>query len=173
MVYIGILIGGIAGFLYWNFIGCTSGACPITSNKFISVLYGALLGSLLFSSLSETKADFIKNFINKNSNGGYKHMNAEELKSKLDDTDYVIIDVRTPEEWSRGYIKGTDKFINLSADNFEDQILGLDTSKNYVLYCRSGNRSSRACELMSRKGFSKLHNLTGGINKYTGEIKKD
>ncbi len=44
---IGILVGGIAGFLYYHFVGCTSGTCPITSNPYITVLYGSLLGYLL------------------------------------------------------------------------------------------------------------------------------
>jgi xanthine/uracil permease len=45
---IGILVGGVAGFLYYHFVGCTSGTCPITSNPYITVVYGALLGYLLF-----------------------------------------------------------------------------------------------------------------------------
>lgn len=44
----GILIGAIGGYLYYYFIGCNSGTCPITSNPLISVLYGALIGYLLF-----------------------------------------------------------------------------------------------------------------------------
>jgi uncharacterized membrane protein YuzA (DUF378 family) len=45
---IGILVGGVAGFLYYHFVGCASGTCPITSNPYITVLYGALMGYLLF-----------------------------------------------------------------------------------------------------------------------------
>jgi len=44
----GIPVGGIAGFLYYHFVGCASGTCPITSNPYITVIYGALLGYLLF-----------------------------------------------------------------------------------------------------------------------------
>jgi len=44
---IGILVGGVTGFLYYHFVGCASGTCPITSNPYITVLYGALLGYLL------------------------------------------------------------------------------------------------------------------------------
>lgn len=45
---IGIIVGAIGGFLYYFFIGCNSGTCPITTNPYISVLYGALVGYLVF-----------------------------------------------------------------------------------------------------------------------------
>jgi len=44
---IGIIIGAIAGWLYWNFIGCSSGTCAITSKPLNSILYGALMGYLV------------------------------------------------------------------------------------------------------------------------------
>jgi len=44
----GLSVGAIGGFVYYHFVGCASGTCPITSNPYISVLYGALLGYLLF-----------------------------------------------------------------------------------------------------------------------------
>ena len=42
-----LLIGGLCGFLYWNFIGCSSGTCPITSHWYASMLYGMLMGWLI------------------------------------------------------------------------------------------------------------------------------
>jgi len=45
---IGIPVGSIAGYLYYHFVGCASGTCPITSNPYITVVYGAILGYLLF-----------------------------------------------------------------------------------------------------------------------------
>lgn len=44
---LGIFIGAIAGFLYWNFVGCASGTCAITSKPLNSILYGALMGYLV------------------------------------------------------------------------------------------------------------------------------
>ena len=43
---LGIIIGAAAGFVYYRFVGCTGGACPITSNPFISTAYGAITGAL-------------------------------------------------------------------------------------------------------------------------------
>jgi hypothetical protein len=43
----GVAIGGSAGFLYYYFVGCATGACPLTSNPYTSVLYGAVMGALI------------------------------------------------------------------------------------------------------------------------------
>ena len=48
---IGAVIGGILGFIYYKKVGCPSGACPITSNRYSSIIYGALIGLLLTNSL--------------------------------------------------------------------------------------------------------------------------
>ena len=44
---LGAIIGGILGFAYYKFIGCSSGQCPITSNPFMSTLFGMILGALI------------------------------------------------------------------------------------------------------------------------------
>lgn len=46
---IGVVIGAAGGFLYWRFVGCSSGTCPITSSPVLSSVWGAVLGGLLFS----------------------------------------------------------------------------------------------------------------------------
>ena len=57
LLTVGILIGSVAGLLYWKFIGCESGSCPISSSPYISTLYGAILGGLLFSIFRIEKID--------------------------------------------------------------------------------------------------------------------
>jgi hypothetical protein len=52
---IGLLIGAIGGYLYYFYIGCNSGTCPITSQPLNSTLYGALMGGLLFSNFEQKK----------------------------------------------------------------------------------------------------------------------
>lgn len=49
LTIIGVIIGGVLGYLYYLFIGCASGTCKITSNPLNSSLYFALMGGLLFS----------------------------------------------------------------------------------------------------------------------------
>lgn len=46
---IGIVFGAISGYLYYHFVGCTSGSCAITSKPVNSTLYGGLMGGLLFN----------------------------------------------------------------------------------------------------------------------------
>lgn len=43
----GVAIGALAGFLYWKFVGCSSGSCAITSKPINSTMYGAVMGGLL------------------------------------------------------------------------------------------------------------------------------
>ena len=46
---IGALLGGVGGFIYWRFVGCSSGTCLITSRPVNSILYFSLMGALLLS----------------------------------------------------------------------------------------------------------------------------
>ena len=46
-IFIGIIIGGFLGYLLYRLVGCSSGSCPITSNPWISTIYGAILGLLI------------------------------------------------------------------------------------------------------------------------------
>jgi hypothetical protein len=48
-IVLGVLIGAALGFLYYRFIGCSTGACPITRNPVSSMIYGALMGFLIAS----------------------------------------------------------------------------------------------------------------------------
>ena len=52
---IGAIAGAIGGYLYWYFVGCNSGTCPITSSPINSSIAGALLGGLVFTSFPNSK----------------------------------------------------------------------------------------------------------------------
>lgn len=55
LAILGVLIGGIAGYAYYFYVGCASGTCAITSKPLNSTLYGMLLGGLLFTSFKKEK----------------------------------------------------------------------------------------------------------------------
>ena len=52
---IGITLGAVAGFLYWKFVGCSSGTCMITSKPINSTLYGAVMGYLVAGIFTKDK----------------------------------------------------------------------------------------------------------------------
>ena len=69
-----------------------------------------------------------------------------------------LIDVRTPAEFAEGYVKGAVN-IDVSAADFEAQIASLDKTASYNVYCRSGNRSATAVEIMRNAGFTNVTDL--------------
>lgn len=52
---LGIVAGAISGYLYYHFIGCQTGSCPLTSQPVPTTLYGAFTGGLLFNSFTGSK----------------------------------------------------------------------------------------------------------------------
>jgi rhodanese-related sulfurtransferase len=78
----------------------------------------------------------------------------------------VILDVRTPAEFSQGYIENA-KNIDFYANTFRNQLDKLDKQKTYLVYCRSGNRSGKTLRMMEQSGFEKVYNLTGGIGQWS------
>jgi len=57
---VGVAVGALGGFLYWNYVGCASGTCMITSKPINSTLYGALMGYLLFGIFKKEKIKLTK-----------------------------------------------------------------------------------------------------------------
>ena len=84
----------------------------------------------------------------------YENLNVEQFRAKLNDPGVVILDVRTPEETAAGKIPNAVE-INIQAADFEQQLNRLDKSKTYLVYCKAGGRSARACSTMEDIGFKK------------------
>lgn len=109
-------------------------------------------------------------FVNKarGQNGNYKNINVDEFANLMKDKNTVILDVRTPGEIKGGKIKGA-KEINIMSPSFSTKIKALDPSKTYLVYCRSGNRSGKACARMEKEGFASLYNLSGGFSAWSSK----
>lgn len=94
---------------------------------------------------------------------------AEQLEN---DNNAFILDVRTPEEVEEGYIPGSTNIDIYLGQEFVDELEKLDKSKNYYVYCRSGNRSGQACAIMNSLGFGNAYNLEGGFMNWDGDVEE-
>lgn len=77
----------------------------------------------------------------------------------------VILDVRTPDEFRDGHIKGAIN-IDFYARDFQHRINELDKSVPYFVYCRSGRRSGVTIKQMQKTGFTNILHLENGINAW-------
>lgn len=103
-------------------------------------------------------------------NPSYKNISVAEAKKLMASTPApIIIDVRSAAELAEGSIPG-HRLINLMGGTFKEEIKGLDPQKTYLVYCRSGNRSSVACQQMASMGFQHLYNLSGGIHAWNQQL---
>ncbi len=101
------------------------------------------------------------------------NLTQEEWTEQLNkDDNAVVLDVRTQEEVEQGYIPGSHNIDIYLGQEFMDELGKLDKSKNYYVYCRSGNRSGQACALMNSIGITNAFNLLGGFNEWEGEIEE-
>ncbi|SFF11915.1 rhodanese-like domain-containing protein [Flavobacterium xueshanense] len=86
------------------------------------------------------------------------------------DENAVILDVRTEDEFNEGFIANAINIDIHRGQDFVTEIEALDKNKNYFVYCRSGIRSAKACEIMNQLGFENAYNLIGGITEWDGEV---
>ena len=94
-------------------------------------------------------------------NSCFKNTDVKGFKEKMNEQDIVIVDVRTAAEVAEGAIKGAIN-IDVNSSSFNQKISELDKTKTYLVYCRSGARSARACNTLCGVGFTKVVNLQGG-----------
>ena len=95
----------------------------------------------------------------------YKKTDILSLDKILNDTDIIILDVRTSEEINAGYIPNST-FIDYYDKNFENKINLIDSSKKIYTLCKSGGRSVKAAEILSKNGFRNVYNLEGGFMRW-------
>jgi len=90
------------------------------------------------------------------------------IQENQNNPDFVIIDVRTPEEFAEGYIENAVN-IDFRSETFLDELNKLDKNKTYVIYCRSGRRSGGALDIMAELNFKEVYNILDGINAWKEE----
>ena len=123
--------------------------------KKITFILPALVLSLIFANASCQQSSSNKDAV-------VTSVNTADFKKLVDAKEGVLLDVRTPQEYSDGHIPGSIN-IDFHGENFKAELEKLDKSKTYDVYCRSGKRSASAAEVMEEMGFKKVVNLAGGI----------
>lgn len=91
-----------------------------------------------------------------------KHVKADEAAKLVEAGKVTVIDVRTPDEFKGGHIKGA-KNIDISSETFERDLAALDKSKSYLVHCQSGGRSTRSLKTFEKLGFKDIYHLDEGF----------
>lgn len=95
----------------------------------------------------------------------FKVISAAEFGDKIANQPGVILDVRTPGEYKKGFIKDARLF-DIFSDNFDAELNKLDRNATYYVYCASGGRSAECAEKMQTLGFKKVYDLDGGMGAW-------
>lgn len=95
---------------------------------------------------------------------GYSLVKADEFLKLMEKEKALLIDLRTPQEFAGGYIKGAIN-INYYDPNFKEIISSLEKGRTYLVYCHSGGRSRQGAKLMNTLGYSPVYDLRGGISR--------
>ena len=85
--------------------------------------------------------------------------------TEIQDTDYILVDVRTAEEYESGHIQDAVNF-DFYSKSFQNDILSLDKSASIVLYCRTQNRSTKTANYLKENGYKEITVLEGGITSW-------
>lgn len=90
------------------------------------------------------------------------------MQMMRDESGYLIVDVRRPDEFAESHIAGA---VNVPNESIEDEMPAELPDKDQLLliYCRSGNRSKEASQKLAEMGYTRVYEF-GGINTWEGEI---
>ena len=102
---------------------------------------------------------------------GFRQISMDEaVKMMKDEKNYIILDVRRPDEFAEGHIPGAINVPNEEIGTAEIAVLP-DKSQMILIYCRSGRRSKEASEKLVKLGYTNIVEF-GGILDWKGEIEK-
>ena len=87
------------------------------------------------------------------------------IEQNKNNPEFKIVDVRTPAEFSEGHLYNSDS-VDFYSKTFLEDLQKLDREKTYLIYCRSGGRSSKTVTFMKDLGFKKVYNMSGGFQRW-------
>ncbi|WP_338359100.1 rhodanese-like domain-containing protein [Yeosuana marina] len=97
-----------------------------------------------------------------------KVISPKEMQTLLKKDNVQLLDVRTPKEYSEGFIANAQN-IDYFSPTFDEDIKKLDKEKPVIVYCKSGRRSAKSSEKLLDAGFVKIYDLEGGIVEWQHE----
>ncbi len=118
---------------------------------------------LLFLVIQIAALSCTSNSTNSATTGGIVDLDPAAFKAKMEGPNTLVLDVRTPEEIAAGKIAGAFD-LDIQNPEFKSQVEKLDKAKTYLVYCKKGGRSARACSILEEAGFEKIYNLKGGYD---------
>jgi rhodanese-related sulfurtransferase len=90
------------------------------------------------------------------------------IRLNRNNPNFVLLDVRTPEEFEEAHIEGAIN-INYHAQDFVDELKKLNRNKTYLVYCRTGNRSGDTLNIMKKLEFKEVYRIEGDIIRWKKE----
>ena len=99
-------------------------------------------------------------------------LSVQQVKGGLDKAStpsqkgFILIDVRSPQEHTTGFIPGTDFNIDFREIQFRHRELGAKLDDHIVVYCQSGKRSNIAAETLTQLGYEHVYNVSGSMNAW-------
>ena len=157
----GIVAGAIAGYAYYRLVGCVTGTCPLTSNPYISTLYGAVMGLML------TGTPWTGGLT-----GGkpvaFQRLAVAQAVQLAKQPGTFILDVRTPEEYAEGRLAGS-VLMPVTELSLRLGDLPKDKKTPVLVYCVAGPRSQAAGRFLTEQGYTAVHELKGGITAWRAE----
>ncbi len=134
-------------------------------NKYIRIFISTLLMSLTMFMMTACSSDVTTNKIT------YEQITAEQAKKLMDtETDYIILDTRTEEEFAEAHIENAILIPHYEiADRAEKELLNKE--QLILVYCRSGNRSKQASQALAELGYTNVKEFGGIIDWEYGTVK--
>src|SRR4030067_1477445 len=128
-----------------------------------ALFVGVILLSNITSGISGNK-ELLAESIRSQAETTIKNVSPKEAKELIDSGNEVfLLDVRTKEEYNESHIKTAHL---VPVQELEQHIALIPKDKNVVVYCASGKRSARACEILKNKGLKALYHIKSGIRQW-------
>lgn len=134
-------------------------------NKYLKIFISTLLMSLTTFAMTACTSDVATNKIT------YEQITAEQAKKLMDtETDYIILDTRTEEEFEEAHIENAILIPHYEITDRAEKELS-DKEQLILVYCRSGNRSKQASQALAELGYTNVKEFGGIIDWEYGTVK--